>query len=66
MLFKQKKNRLIPYKMILAGMNEDISLKTKRRANSAWHSDDLEKIHKGPEYPEEEPKKGFFARIFGK
>ena len=52
--------------MILAGMNEDISLKTKRRANSAWHSDDLEKIHKGPEYPEEEPKKGFFARIFGK
>jgi len=61
-----EKSRLIPYKMILSSMKEDISLKTKRRANSAWFSDDLSKIHKGPEYGDEGQKKGFFARLFGK
>ena len=61
-----EKSRLIPYKMILSSLNEDISLKTKRRANSAWFSDDLEKIHRGPDYSDEEQKKGFFAKLFGK
>lgn len=61
-----EKNRLIPYKMILSSINEDISLKTKRRANSDWFSDNPNKIFEGPKYPEEEQKKGFFAKLFGK
>ena len=52
--------------MILSSINEDISLKTKRRANSPWFSDDPNEIFEGPKYPEEEQKKGFFAKLFGK
>lgn len=30
-------HRLIPYKMTLAGINEDCALKTKRRVNNVWN-----------------------------
>lgn len=34
---ESQKHRLTPYKMTLAGTNEDVALKTKRRVNNMWN-----------------------------
>lgn len=48
------KNRLIPYKMMLASINSDESLQTRRRINNRWNK---------PETEMQVYKEGFFAKL---
>ena len=43
---ESQKHRLTPYKMTLAGTNEDVALKTKRRVNNMWNKPQDVKMQK--------------------